>query len=79
MGYYGQCNGVVDVAWGRVLLFWVDGTKVRLIDDHAVIHSNVCGGNTGILPSLLLKLMVVVPARLFPDVFANGEHVHWKF
>ena len=46
MGYYCQCDGMVDVAWGRVLLFWFDGTKIRLIDDYAVIHSNVCGCNT---------------------------------
>jgi hypothetical protein len=47
MGDHCQRDGVANVAWSGVLLFRFDGTKIGVINDYVVVHSNVCGGNPG--------------------------------
>ena len=50
MGYYGECDGMVDVAGSWIFLLRIDRTKVRIVDDHAVFYSNVRGRHSSTFP-----------------------------
>ena len=50
MGYYGECDGMVDVAGSWIFLLRIDRTKIRIVDDHAVFYSNVRGRHSSTFP-----------------------------
>jgi hypothetical protein len=75
VGYYGERDGMVDVARSGVFLLWTDRTEVRVVNDHVVFHSHVGGRHSSTFrPNA--QLIEVVRVGIFPHIFPNRVKVY---